>query len=88
MLSEIIDKEDTDNTIYRRLVRLWLVTILLILPFQIRIATSIAPWRSKVSNIINYLDEFTVVIFLLLSIGEYYKHRKALNKIFFFYFPL
>ena len=85
MSTEINNKEDIDNTIYKRLVRLWLVTILLILPFQLNISYYIAPWSSNLANIVNYLDELTVVIFLLLSIREYYKHKKLRDKIFFFY---
>ncbi len=84
MHQAINNKENTDHTIYLRFVRLWLIAILFILPFQIRIATYIAQRSGKLSNIVNYLDELTVVIFLFLSIGEYYKHRKPMDKTFFF----
>jgi heme/copper-type cytochrome/quinol oxidase subunit 4 len=84
MQSAIKNQEDTDNTIYNRLVRLWLATILLILPFQMTISTYIAPWSSKASTIINNLDELTIVVFLLLAIGEFYKLKKLPNNLFFF----
>jgi hypothetical protein len=87
-LKKLNIKEDIENNTDNRLVRLWLVTILLILPFQLEIAVFVSQWNIKLSNIINNLDEFTVVIFLLLAIGEYYNHRKLPNRIFFFCFSL
>ncbi|MBI5099728.1 MAG: hypothetical protein HZB30_10880 [Nitrospirae bacterium] len=85
-LKKINIKENIENNIYKRFVRLWLVAILLILPFQLNISSYIAQWSSQLSDIINNLDELTVVVFLLLAIGEYYNHRKLPNRIFFFYF--
>lgn len=87
-LKKLNIKENIENSIYTRLVKVWLVTILLILPFQLNISSYIYPWSSKLANIVNNLDELTVVIFLLLSIGEHYKQKKLPDKIFFFYFPL
>lgn len=85
MQSAMHNQENIDNTIYMRLVRLWLTTILLILPFQLKIADSVSQWSIKISNIINNLDELTVVIFLLLAIGEFFRQKKLPDNIFFFY---
>ena len=80
--------EHTGYTIYLKLVRLWLVSILVILPFQLIIATYISQWSSKSALIINNLDEITVVIFLLLSVREFYKRKQSLDSSFFFYYHL
>ena len=70
---------------YSRIVKTWLAAILLILPFQMTISSYISKWNSTLSNIVNNLDELTAVVFLLLSIREYYKNRQLSNKLFFFY---
>ena len=88
MRSAINNKEDINHTIYTRFAKLWLITILLILPFQLNISSYISRWSGKASTIINNLDELTVVIFLLLAIGEFYKKKELPDKIFFFYSPL
>jgi hypothetical protein len=88
MHSAINNKEDINHTIYTRFAKLWLITILLILPFQLNISSYIAQWSSQLSNIVNNLDELTVVIFLLLAIGTFYKKKELPDKIFFFYPPL
>jgi len=88
MHSAINNKEDINHTIYTRFAKLWLTTILLILPFQLNISSYISRWSGKASTIINNLDELTVVIFLLLSIGAFYKKKELPDKIFFFYSPL
>jgi hypothetical protein len=75
----------TANNLYNRLVKWWLVGILAILPFQIYIANFIAHKSSKLSGIINKLDELTVIIFLLLAIWEHYRNRKVFDVSFFFY---
>jgi hypothetical protein len=84
MQQKATSKENFDNNIYKRLIRVWLVTILLILPFQLEIAVFVSQWNIKLSNIINNLDELTIVVFLLLAIGEFYKLKKLPNKLFFF----
>jgi hypothetical protein len=66
----------TGDNIYKRLVKWWLFSILVFLPFQINIANLIAHMGSTLS---------TIVIFLLLAILEHYKNRKALDMSFFFY---
>jgi hypothetical protein len=75
----------TGDNLYKRLVKWWLISILVFLPFQINIANFIAHTSSKLSGIINKLDELTIVIFLLLAILEHCKNRKALDISFFFY---
>jgi hypothetical protein len=85
MQAEVYEQKKVGSAIYLKLVKFWLVSILVILPFQLKIADYIAQWSSKLSSIINYLDELTAVIFLFLSFGEYYKNRKSLDKSFFFY---
>ena len=79
---------NTDNPIYLNLARLWLVSILVILPFQLNIAIYIAPWSTKFASMINYLDELTIVIFLLFSMLIHFKNRKRLPGFFFYYYPL
>lgn len=85
-MKKLSSQEHIENTMYTRLIRLWLTTILLILPFQLKIADYSSSWSIKLSNIINNLDELTVAIFLLLAIREYYNHRKLHDKMFFFCF--
>jgi uncharacterized membrane protein len=80
------NNKESDHPIYNHLVRLWLAAILFILPFQLNISSYLAKWSSKASSIINNLDELTVVIFLLLAIGEFYKNKELPDKMFFFYF--
>jgi hypothetical protein len=79
---------NSGNVIYIKLVKIWLVTILIFLPFQIKIANYIAPLSSKLSTIVHNLDELTVVFFILLSVGEYYRRREMPDRMFFFYCPL
>ncbi|RJQ43505.1 MAG: hypothetical protein C4538_12055 [Nitrospiraceae bacterium] len=79
---------NSENPVYTGLIRSWLVAILFLLPFQMALSSLIIPWSSKLSNAVNMLDELTVVIFLLLSIREYYNHKRILDKTFFFYYPL
>jgi ABC-type uncharacterized transport system permease subunit len=79
---------NSGNVIYLKLVRLWLSSILVFLPFQIKITTYAAQWNGKLASIINSLNELTVVFFILLSIGEYYRRREMPDRMFFFYCPL
>ena len=72
------------NAIYLSLVRFWLVTILVMLPFQLKIATYVNPWSSRLSTIINNLDELTIAALLLLALGEIYKNKTNLNTFFFY----
>lgn len=87
MQPAINNKGNIENTVYKHLVKLWLSAILLILPFQLNISSYIAQWSTQLSSIVNNLDELTVIIFLLLSIGEFYRHKKLPDRMFFFYFP-
>ena len=72
------------NNIYQYLVKTWLVSILVILPFQMKIADCLSNWSIKLSTLFHYLDEFTVIFFLVLSIGEFYKKKALLNRSFLF----
>jgi hypothetical protein len=85
MQSEINLRKKTGYDIYIYVIKIWLVSILIFLPFQIQIATFFDQWSKKISRIIHNLDELTIIIFLLLSMGVYFKNRKALDKLFFFY---
>jgi hypothetical protein len=73
------------NNIYRLMVKWWLVGILIILPFQINIATLVAKKSIKLSSLIHNLDELTIIVFLLLAIREHYKNRRVFVRSFFFY---
>lgn len=88
MHSAINKNKDINHTSYTSFAKLWLMTILFILPFQLNISSYISRWSGKASTIINNLDELTVVIFLLLATGEFYKKKEFPDKIFFFYPPL
>ena len=77
--------ETIDNTLYSRLVKLWLVAVLLILPFQMTASAYMAKWSSKASTIMNNLDELTAIVFLLLAVIEFYKLKKLPDNVFFFY---
>jgi len=79
---------NTDNPIYLNLARLWLAGILVILPFQLKIATYIAPWNIKCASMVNYMDELTIVIFLSFLPLVYIKNKKRLPRFFFYYYPL
>ena len=72
-----------ENTLYLKLAKLWLVSVLIILPFQSKIAANIAPWSGKLSTILNYMDELTIIIFLLLAIVVYCKDKKPIYGFFF-----
>lgn len=69
--------DNVGNTIYLKLVRSWLFSILIILPFSGRVTNLVALFSSKLSTTIFYLDELTVIIFLLPAIKEHYRNRKT-----------
>ena len=79
--------QKSDNPIYLKLIKLWLVSVLVILPFQNNIADYLSMWGSKSFFIIPYIDELTIIIFSLLSFGEYYR-RRTFPVNFFLIFPL
>jgi O-antigen ligase len=53
--------------ISHRAVQWWLISILLMIPFQPRIADIILLWNSKLANVFNKLDELTIIILLPLA---------------------
>ncbi len=63
----------TIEEIYTNIIRCWLIGILLYIPFVTRICNTIKPWNSKLSSVINRLDEFTIVLIFPLAIIELYK---------------
>ena len=71
--------KNTGHAIYQKLVRLWLFSFIVILPFSGRISSFIAQFNTKLSAIIFYLDELIVIIFFLPSIVEHYRNRKDLD---------
>lgn len=75
-------KKVFSEAIFVNLVRWWLMGILIFLPFQRNIAKSIVLWSSELSAFISYLDEITIVIFLLLAIREFYKNREIPNRLY------
>jgi len=64
------------------LVRWWLAGILFLLPFQRKIAKSVALWSNELSAFISYLDEITIFIFLPLAIREFYKNRENPDRLY------
>ncbi len=71
--------KNTAYAIYLKLVRLWLFSFLIILPFSGRIANFIARFNANLSSLVFNLDELTVVLFLFPAIWEYYRNRKVLD---------
>lgn len=65
----------------KRLMQWWLMVILLLLPFQLRITQS-GFFPSALSGLLQYLDEATIVIFFPLAVVQMYK-EKALHGRFF-----
>lgn len=53
--------------------------MLVIIPFQHRIYTTIKAWNSELSTFFNRLDELTVLIILPIAIREIYKNYKNRN---------
>ena len=74
---------NTRNAFYFKPAKWWLISILAILPFQNNIADYFSIWNSKAPLIISYLDELTIIVFLPLSIIEYYKRRNVFPMFFF-----
>ena len=62
--------------------------MLLIIPFITKIGQIISPWSSKLSSIINRLDEGTILIFFLLAIKEFYNEYKNVKEPALLYFIL
>lgn len=64
---------------FNKLAKFWLVCILLFLPFQYRIVEIAVQWNSVLKFIL-YVDEITIVIFILLAIKEIYKNWEIADK--------
>jgi len=56
------------------------------MPFQLPLGNVIKPWNSKLSSYINYLDEVTVTIFILLALVEFVKNRTIFSRVSIFLF--
>lgn len=69
------------NFLYMNICRWWLTGILLFLPFQDKLKKSVKLYSNGLSSFIAYLDEITIVIFLLLVIKEFFKNREIYNKL-------
>ncbi|MFN3739292.1 MAG: O-antigen ligase family protein [Thermodesulfovibrionales bacterium] len=67
---------------FSKLTKGWFTGLLLFLPFQLRIADSVEPWSKPVSAFIQYLDEITIVVFLLLAIIEFYRRRMVFERLY------
>jgi len=75
--------------IYVKIIRGWLIGILLFIPFQLPLAMAIKPWNNKLSAFINYLDEITITIFILLALVEFVKNRTIFSRVnIFFFLPI
>jgi hypothetical protein len=68
---------------FRKLIIWWLTGILLFLPFQNIIKKVTLRVNIGLSTLIGYLDEITILIFLLLAFLEIYKNRERFNYIYF-----
>jgi O-antigen ligase len=68
---------------YMNIIRVWLTGILVFIPFQHRIVRSVSSWNSELSDFISYMDETTIVVFLMLAIREYYKKRYIPYRLYF-----
>ncbi len=80
--------KDTYNIIYLKLVKLWLVSTLIFLPFQAYIANLYSRWISSNATIIYYLDEITVVVFSFLAFVEHVKCKSGFPNLFLLVSPL
>ncbi len=81
-------KDFIDNAKFINLVRWWLMSLLLFLPFQNRISRYILQ-DNTLKNIVNFMDEGVIVIFILFAIKELYRKRETLDRVFFFIlFPI
>jgi len=67
---------------YISICRWWLSAILLFLPFQHKIIKLIGPLSKEFSSFIAYIDEITIVIFLLFTVREYYKRKEIPDKLY------
>lgn len=74
---------------YKKIIRGWLIGILLFLPFQLPLFDVMKSWNEKLSAYIKYLDEVTVTIFILLALVEFVKNRTIFSRVnVFFFLPI
>ncbi len=64
------------EVLYMSIIRLWLLGILIIIPFITKIQTIVKPWNNEWAALLNRVDEGTIIIFFLLAIRELYVGRK------------
>ena len=77
----IKDDKSALDVIYKNSVRLWLTSLLLIIPFVTRIGDLLRTWNPNAASLLNRLDELTVIILLPLALFEFYRSYKARNKL-------
>jgi O-antigen ligase len=63
--------------------RLWLTAILILVPFQKNIVKNLVLWNSELSKFIGYVDEITIIIFLLLSVTKFIQTKEFKNPLYF-----
>ena len=59
----------------KKIIKWWLSSILLFLPFQRNIFNYVLTWSKSLSVIIAYLDEITIVVCLIFALIEMHKKR-------------
>jgi len=65
---------------YQNVIRWWLTGILILVPFQYKIRKTVLDGHERLSNLIGYADEITIVVFLLFAIREFYKNRETFDR--------
>ncbi|MBI4681434.1 MAG: hypothetical protein HY753_09605 [Nitrospirae bacterium] len=61
---------------YLSFIRMWLIGVIFILPFQFRLSPLIQQWSNQAAAPIISIDRITIVLFLVLAIREFYKNKE------------
>lgn len=76
------------NITYKKLARLWLMSMLFFMPVQFYIVKKINLWNEHMATFINRLDEMTIVVFILLAIIEFFKNKTKYRLYIMLLFPI